>query len=101
MIKNRKRRYNFIARFLYICVLKFIKMTTITINDRTKAGKSFLEYAKNLPFVKINTDNKLEKEVVTEEHYNPKFVAMVKKAQRSKKRTVINPNDIWGSLGLK
>jgi hypothetical protein len=29
-------------------------MTTITINERTKAGKTFLEFAKNLPFVKIN-----------------------------------------------
>lgn len=31
-------------------------MTTITINERTKAGKSFLEFARNLPFVKINED---------------------------------------------
>ena len=31
-------------------------MTTLTVNDRTKAGKSFLEFAKNLPFVKINEE---------------------------------------------
>ena len=28
-----------------------------------KAGKSFLEFAKNLPFVKINEDLRLEKKV--------------------------------------
>ncbi len=38
-------------------------MTTITINERTKAGKSFLEFAKNLPFVKINEDTKSNKPV--------------------------------------
>lgn len=31
-------------------------MTTITINERTKAGKTFLEFARNLPFVKINEE---------------------------------------------
>lgn len=34
-------------------------MTTITVNERTKAGKSFLEFAKNLPFVKINDEKEL------------------------------------------
>ncbi len=38
-------------------------MTTITINERTKAGKSFLEFAKNLPFVKINEDTTSNKPV--------------------------------------
>lgn len=33
--------------------------------------------------------------------YNPEFVKMVLEAAKSKKRTVIDPNDIWGSLGLK
>ncbi len=28
-------------------------MTTITVNEKTKAGKSFLEFAKNLPFLKL------------------------------------------------
>lgn len=38
-------------------------MTTITVNERTKAGKSFLEFAKNLPFVKINEDTTFNKPV--------------------------------------
>ena len=36
-----------------MCFKKNDIMTTITINDRTKAGKSFLEFAKNLTFVKF------------------------------------------------
>jgi hypothetical protein len=45
----------------------------------------------------IETDsNKIE-----ESPYDPEFVAMVKKAQKSKNRTIVDPNDIWGSLGLK
>jgi len=38
-------------------------LTTITINERTKAGKSFLEFAKKLPFVKINEDTTINKPV--------------------------------------
>ena len=38
-------------------------MTTITINERTKAGKSFLEFAKNLPFVTIKNESGSEKKV--------------------------------------
>ncbi len=30
--------------------------------------------------------------------YNPKFVAMVKKAQKSIKRTIVDPNNIWESI---
>lgn len=40
-------------------------MTTIIINERTKAGKSFLEFAKNLSFVKIKESNKLLKDFET------------------------------------
>ncbi len=81
-------------------------MTTITINERTKAGKTLLELAKLL-----STSNKgvvidLGKgdAAIPKEGkgiYDPKFVTMVKKAQKSKKRTIVDPNDIWGSLGLK
>ncbi len=79
-------------------------MTTITINERTKAGKAILELAKILSESSkgIAIEKGLKKPSVTAKStYNPRFVAMVKKAQKSTKRTVINPNDIWGSLGLK
>ena len=33
--------------------------------------------------------------------YDPEFVAMVKKAGKKGNYTEVNPNDVWGSLGLK
>lgn len=81
-------------------------MTTITINERTKAGKTLLELAKLLAIANkgVVIDEGVEKELILKEEkssYNPKFVAMVKKAQKSTKRTIIDPNDVRGSLGLK
>ena len=37
---------------------------------------------------------------VEESPYDPDFVAMIKKAQKGKSIEV-DPNDVWGSLGLK
>ena len=81
-------------------------MTTLTlkINERSKKGKAFQAFAKT--FFDDNSDveiiesdsKKFNKE---ESQYNPEFVKMVLDAAKSKKRTVINPNDIWGSLGSK
>ena len=78
-------------------------MTTLTIkiNERTKAGKAFMamseSFFKGVKGIEIiETDsNKIE-----ESPYDPEFVSMVKKAQKSKNRTIVDPNDIWGSLGL-
>ena len=55
---------------------------------------------------KYKTTRKTKKEtkpnLETEESpYNPEFVKMVLDSAKSKNRTVIDPNDIWGSLGLK
>lgn len=72
-------------------------MTTITINKRTKAGKLLFEMAKLL--------SEKEKSVVITEKgkspYNPEFVAKIKKAEKRGNYIEVNPNDIWGSLGLK
>ena len=81
-------------------------MATITINERTKAGKTLLELAKLLSVSNkgVVIDVALGKESIPKEEssrYSPKFVAMVKKAQKSTKRTIVDPNDVWGSLGLK
>lgn len=79
-------------------------MTTITIkiNERTKAGKAFMAMSesffkgvKGIEIIETNSDK------VEESPYDPEFVAMIKKAQKSKKRTIVDPNDVWGSLGLK
>ena len=81
-------------------------MTTITINERTKAGKTLLELAKLLSVSNrgVSIEEGLDKELILQEEksiYNPKFVDMVKKAQKSTKRTIVDPNDGWGSIGLK
>lgn len=77
-------------------------MTTITINERTKAGKTLLELAKLLAVT--NKGVKIEEE--EESPYNPEFVAMIEKRyadyKSGKSKTItVDPNDIWGSLGLK
>ncbi len=75
---------------------------TIKINERTKAGKAFMAMSesffkgvKGIEIIETNSDK------VEESPYDPEFVAMIKKAQKSKKRTIVDPNDVWGSLGLK
>jgi hypothetical protein len=84
-------------------------MTTITINERTKAGKIVLELAKMLSATNkgvcidsgLNNHPTVQTIEREKDNYNPEFVKMVLKSAKSKKRTVINPADIWGSLGLK
>ncbi len=79
-------------------------MTTLTIkvNEKTKAGKAFMAMSENF-FKGVKGIEIIEKEHEIEEEspYNPEFVKMVLESAKSKNRTVINPNDIWGSLGLK
>lgn len=73
-------------------------MTTITlkINERSSYGKAILE------LIKVGIDEKKGVEMVEEEKsYNPKFVKMVKDSAASKERYEVDPNDIWGSLGLR
>ena len=75
--------------------------------QKTKAGKSFLEFAKNLPFVKVNEANGLSKPAIKEKiPYNPSFVKMILKRdadiKSGKTKTItVNPDDIWGNLNLK
>lgn len=82
-------------------------MTTIKINERTKTGKAFMAmfeaFFKGVDGIEIvETDsNKVNEE---ESPYSPEFVAKIKKAEENIKNgetTTLNPDDIWGSLGLK
>lgn len=74
-------------------------MTTITlkINDKSTAGRTFLA------FLRIFVAKEKAVEIVEEPKspYNPEFVEMVNRAEKSKNRTEINPDDVWGSLGLR
>ena len=74
---------------------------SLKINKNSKEGKAFLKLAK-----KSLSDND-EVNIVSSEldddesPYNPEFVKMVLDAAKSGNYTTIDPNDIWGSLGLK
>jgi hypothetical protein len=83
---------------LYVCE-KLGKMTTlkIKINERSKAGSELLTVLKSFA-------NKSGVKVVEEEEespYNPEFVKMVLDAKERGEYTELDPNDVWGSLGLK
>ncbi len=81
---------------------------TIKINRRTKFGKYFYNLIKMTASTnddvqiidKPNKEKGLSKPK-TESPYDPEFVKMVKKSAASKKRYVIDTDDVWGSLGLK
>lgn len=82
-------------------------MTTIKINERTKTGKAFMAmfeaFFKGVDGIEIiETD---AKKIMEEENlYSSEFVEKLKKAEENIKNgetTTLNPDDIWGSLGLK
>jgi len=69
---------------------------TIKINERSKAGialKKMLEILETQPGVQIVEEERSP--------YNPKFVKKIKEAEKRGSYKEINPNDVWGSLGLK
>jgi len=83
-----------------------MKTLTVKINERTKIGKAFIamfDSFKGFEEIEIiETDSKkLKKE---ESIYSPEFIEKVRKAEENIKNgetTTLDPNDIWGSLGLK
>ena len=91
---------------MYICKTNIFVITTITIkiNERSKKGKAFLEFAKTF-FAEgkdveiIQSDNKkLKKE---KSIYSDAFIAKMKKAEENIKNgnvTRLNLDDIWGSI---
>lgn len=86
---------------MYIRITKkLIIMTTITINEHTKAGKILLKLARLLAVTNKGV------EIEEGSSYNPEFVEMIKKREADhksgkSKSVTVDPNDIWGSLGLK
>lgn len=84
-------------------------MTTITlkIDKRTKAGKAFMAmsetFFQNVEGIEI-VENDSQKIINDEDFYSPEFVAKIRQAEENIKNgetTTLNPDDIWGSLGLK
>ena len=69
---------------------------TIKINERSKAGIAFqkmLEILETQPGIEVVNEDRST--------YNPKFVEKIKAAEKRGSYKEINPNDVWGSLGLK
>lgn len=82
--------------------VQLIAIDGVPINNRFVTDVNFV--AENA--AKYKTIRKTKKEIKEkldsgESPYNPEFVKMVLDSAKSKNRTVIDPNDIWGSLGLK
>jgi hypothetical protein len=83
-------------------------MTTIKINEHTKSGKAFMAMfdaffkgVEGIEIVQTDDYGQVNDEPVI---YTPEFVEKVKKAEENIKNgetTTLNPDDIWGSLGLK
>lgn len=72
-----------------------MKTITLKIDERTKVGKSFIA------FIEAFSNEKKGVEIVSDRSpYNPDFVAKIRRAEKQKSIKV-NPDDIWGSLGLK
>lgn len=78
---------------------------TIKIDEKTELGKRFQKMLENFgneaPVISI-VENKDTKE---EEIYDPEFVKVIlgrveesKNPEKLKEWTVINPDDVWGSL---
>ncbi len=76
-------------------------MTTITIkiNERSKKGKAFLEFAKT--FIGNYKDISFVETEDEKSPYNPEFVAEILERSKNlnkKNLTRLNTDDIWGSI---
>ena len=78
---------------------------TIKIDEKTELGKKFQRMLENFrnetPIISIIEN----KDIKAEEMYNPEFVKMIlervegtNNPEKLKEWTVINPDDVWGSL---
>ncbi|KRD63804.1 hypothetical protein ASE40_00175 [Flavobacterium sp. Root935] len=83
-------------------------MTTIKINEHTKTGKAFMAmfeaFFKGVEGIEVVETDNYEQVKEEESIYSPEFVEKVKKAEENIKNgetKTLNPDDVWGSLGLK
>jgi hypothetical protein len=82
-------------------------MTIIKINEQTKTGKAFMAmfeaFFKGVEGIDI-VEQAYGQVNEEPEIYSAEFIEKVKKAEENIKNgetTTLNPDDIWGSLGLK
>lgn len=66
---------------------------TLKINERSNVGKSLMSFLQS-----ISKESKSVEVVEEKSPYNPEFVKRIKKAQKSGKYKVVNPNNLWESI---
>lgn len=81
-------------------------MTVINlkVNEKTKAGKALLSVVNALhgqPGIEELKKVKKNKPKASNSPYNSEFVKKIQTAKTRGKYTEVDPNDIWGSIGLK
>ncbi len=64
-------------------------MINIQVKETSVQAKSFIEYAKTLPFVKIEEKSP----------YNPEFVKKIKDAMKRGNFKEVDAKNIWESIG--
>jgi hypothetical protein len=82
--------------YIFVTYIKVMQTFTVKINERSKAGialKKMLEILETQPGVQIVEEERSP--------YNPEFVKKIKATEKRASYKEINPNDVWGSLGLK
>ena len=78
-------------------------METIIIQTEAKKAKAIKQFLKAFD-VSFSTDSSQNQTDSRESPYNPEFVKKILKRRESARQgnvVEINPDDLWGSLGLK
>lgn len=82
--------------------VQIIAIDGLPVKNRTELKSTGVAESRT-KYKTIRKQKKGEKKAddVENSPYNPEFVKMVLESAKSENRTVLDPNDIWGSLGLK
>jgi histidinol phosphatase-like PHP family hydrolase len=86
--------------FIFAIDLKNKIMTTlIKVNEKSKDGQIFIDFVNH--FIVKSKSVEIVKKKNKLSPYNPEFVKKIKLAEKRGQYIEINPDDVWGSLGLK
>jgi hypothetical protein len=69
---------------------------TVKINERSSLGKAIMDL-----LISSSKESNVVEFIEEKSPYNPEFVKKIKRAQKRASYKEIDPNDVWGSLGLK
>jgi hypothetical protein len=69
---------------------------TVKINERSSLGKAIMDL-----LISSSKESNVVEFINEKSPYDPEFVKKIKRAQKRGSYKEIDPNDVWGSLGLK